>query len=394
MADFRLRKASVLFVSASLFALGACSGGFDVDMRDLSGGFDTTDATRLATERRPNPDARGVITYPNFQVAVAQEGDTIASIAQRLGVDPNMLAKHNGIGATVPLRKGEVIALPGPVGTGAGANGTVDINSLASGALDRAGTGTVRPPSSVTTTTLDPAPAPASAAKAQPGPEPVRHKVVRGETAYSIARLYNVSVRSLADWNGMDSQMTVREGQYLLVPVATAGQPERAAPLDTTSAPGQGSTVPEPPSASRPLPEESEVASAAPPPSPDLSKERTAESGGRLMMPVSGSIIRPFNKGKNDGVDIGAAAGTKVRAADDGTVAAITRDTDQVPILVIRHADNLLTVYANIQNIAAKKGDKVTRGQAIAEVRDSSPSFLHFEVREGFESVDPVPYVN
>ena len=49
--------------------------------------------------------------------------------------------------------------------------------------------------------------------------EPIRHKVSRGETAFTISRLYNVSIRSLADWNGLDSNYTIREGQYLLIPL-------------------------------------------------------------------------------------------------------------------------------------------------------------------------------
>ena len=49
--------------------------------------------------------------------------------------------------------------------------------------------------------------------------DPIKHKVVRGETAFIISRLYNISVRSLADWNGLDSDYTVREGQILIVPL-------------------------------------------------------------------------------------------------------------------------------------------------------------------------------
>jgi murein DD-endopeptidase MepM/ murein hydrolase activator NlpD len=390
MAEIRRRNAPALLLGASLLALAACSDGFDLDLRDVSGGFDTTDATRLATEPRPTPDARGVITYPNFQVVVARRGETITDIARRLNLNADELATYNGIDGAVRLRQGEVIALPrllpgsGPVA----GTGEIDLASLASGALDRVDpSGPPRASGPVTTT--------APAAAPQPGPEPTRHKVVRGETAYSIARLYNVSVRALADWNGLGTDLMVREGQYLLIPVATANQP-RPAPeaRDVTSAPGAGTLTPEPPSASQPLPDETEIVSAAPPPSPDLSSERSDASAPRLAMPVKGQIIRPYAKGKNEGIDIAAAAGTAVRAADDGTIAAITRDTDQVPILVVRHADNLLTVYANIQNIKLSKGDRVTRGQAIAEVRDSAPAFLHFEVRKGFESVDPVDYVN
>jgi hypothetical protein len=78
-----------------------------------------------------------------------------------------------------------------------------------------------------------------------------------------------------------------------------------------------------------------------------------------------------------------------VRAAGDGEVAAITQDTDRVPILVIRHSDGLLTVYANIRNISVTRGQSISRGQQVAEVGPGDPSFLHFEVRRGFEAVDP-----
>jgi murein DD-endopeptidase MepM/ murein hydrolase activator NlpD len=74
-------------------------------------------------------------------------------------------------------------------------------------------------------------------------------------------------------------------------------------------------------------------------------------------------------------------------------VAAITRDVDQVPILVLRHADNVLTVYAGVDQIAVNKGDQVRRGQEIARVRASASPLLHFEVREGFDSVDPALYL-
>jgi len=39
------------------------------------------------------------------------------------------------------------------------------------------------------------------------------------------------------------------------------------------------------------------------------------------------------------------------------------------------------------------KGDTVSRGQQIAKLRGGSESHVHFEVRKGFESVDPTPYI-
>ncbi len=63
-----------------------------------------------------------------------------------------------------------------------------------------------------------------------PGPprpprnEPLRHTVERGETAFTIARLYSVTPRALAEWNGLPADMSVREGQILMIPVTPSPQ--------------------------------------------------------------------------------------------------------------------------------------------------------------------------
>jgi murein DD-endopeptidase MepM/ murein hydrolase activator NlpD len=247
----------------------------------------------------------------------------------------------------------------------------LDVTSVASGALDRAGGGTSSASAPATTT------------------QPARHQVRRGETAYSIARTYNISVRSLAEWNGLGPDLNLREGQYLMIPV-----PTQTAGNSGNTNPGQGTPTPLPPSAAKPLPaEKTEPASAQAkntPKSPELGQDRTAASASAFAMPVDGKIIRGYARGRNDGIDIAAPAGTTVRAAADGTVAAITKDTDQVPILVIRHSDNVLSVYAGIDALRVQKGAKVTRGQPIAVIRQATPSFLHFELRKGVESIDPM----
>jgi LysM repeat protein len=164
-------------------------------------------------------------------------------------------------------------------------------------------------------------PAPVSA-------EPIRHRVVRGETASTIARSYNVTTRALADWNGLGPDLGVREGQYLLIPTPTGEPPRRTAAV---TPPGAGSPTPEPPSAARPLPAETTRPAAQPAPapaSPNLGAERTAASAARFVMPVDGRIIREFAPGRNNGIDIAAPAGTPVKAAAAGVVGAVTTDTN------------------------------------------------------------------
>jgi LysM repeat protein len=379
-------------LSASLLALAGCTDGtgglnnLDFDLRGLAGGFTTSDAARGArTTSKPQPDARGVISYPTYDVAVARDGETVSQMASRLGFGANELGRYNGLPPETALRGGEILALPARVGGGTAASpgsataaGTIDVTTLAGSALDRVD-GSASPDT-------------AEAANTPAGQEPVRHQVARGETAYYVARRYDVPVRALAEWNSLDSALTVREGQYLLIPVVVG---ERSAALDSdTEAPGTGSATPVPPSAAAPLPDEDETTTAAAPASPGLAESRTEASGARMALPVDGKVVRAFQKGKTDGIDISASAGTPVKAAAAGTVAAITRDTDQVPILVIRHSGNLLTVYAGIDDIKVAKGDSVSRGQQIATVRAADTTFLHFQVREGTLSVDPMTYLN
>ncbi len=373
----------------ALLVLAACGGGdgFDLDLRGNVDGFSTARAVQQNVAAPPQPDNRGVVSYPNYQVAVAQRGDTVANVASRVGLPAEELARYNGLPLDVPLRRGEIVALPRRVAEPSPQTGAT-------------GTGPIRPATGLGTGTVTTRPledragaaiARAEANGAQTGTEPARHRVARGETAFSIARRYGVPVQALAQWNGLDGDYTVREGQFLLIPVAT--EPPVAAP---ESAPGTGSVAPVPPSAAEPLPEEqADQAPPEAPASPDLGAEATDESAGdaRFVFPVNGAIIRPFSKGQNDGIDIAATPGTPVLAAGSGVVAAITRDTDQVPILVLRHPDDILTVYAGVEGINVSKGDSVSRGQAVARVRDTDPSFLHFEVREGFDSVDPVTYL-
>ena len=90
----------------------------------------------------------------------------------------------------------------------------------------------------------------------------------------------------------------------------------------------------------------------------------------------------------------GEKTGAAVSAADAGTVAAITKSAEGVPIVVVRHSGNLLTVYANVTDVSVSKGSSVKRGQQIAKLRGGNDSYVHFEVREGFESVDPAPFIN
>lgn len=384
-----LSRLPILGLTAILL-LSACTDRLDWDMRAGAGKLNTSDAALRAADPRPAADGRGVISYPDYQVVVARRGDTVASIADRIGISAGELARYNALQPTDPLREGEVLALPSRVaatgaiaapGTGAiigsgAAPGRVDVSGIATTALDRVGSTT-----------------PTAVAAKPAGAVPLTHQVTRGETAYSIARIYNVSAKSLADWNGLGPDLEVREGQRLTIPTSGSAAPPRVV---AEPVPGQGSPTPVPPSAKAPLPAVvPKKASETPKEAPvaDLGKDRTASSSAKFAMPADGKIIRAYEKKKNDGIDIAASPGSPVKAAADGTVAAITKDTQGTPIVVLRHAGGLLTVYAGVESLTVAKGATVKRGQTIAAVRAGTPAFLHFEVRQGVESVNPMNYL-
>ncbi|MFN3938622.1 MAG: peptidoglycan DD-metalloendopeptidase family protein [Gemmobacter sp.] len=382
-----IRFHRTVLAGIAVAALAGCENQqpffYDWDLRAPGAGLSTAEAARQATVERPAPDNRGVISYPGYQVAVARRGETVAQIAGRLGVPAIEMARQNAIPHDLALRGGEVLVLPGRVSepsraTGAVITGTpVDVTGIATTALDRAeGTGAgsrQTPPFQVV--------------------EPVRHRVQRGETVYTIARLHDVTAKSIADWNGLGPDLALREGQTLLIPPPAVDSRTASA---AAPAPGRGTTTPPPPSASQPLPQERVAPAAQPtatPASPNLGSTRTAASASRLAMPVEGRIIRAYDRAAYRGIAIGAAAGAPVRAAGDGTVSFITRDQSGVQIVMVQHEGGLQTVYANVENLSVQRGAQVRRGQQIGTVRPAEPPFLHFEVHRGGDRLDPMPFL-
>ena len=153
---FSIRAIAALSVLA---LTAACDEPLDFDMRGKVGAFSTASAAQQAVGARPQPDDRGVISYPNYQVVVARRGDTVSDVANRIGLPSSDLARYNGLTPGDPLREGEVIALPRRVAEPSAATG-VDIASLAGSAIDASPDTTP----SVSTATLPPASSSAAAA--------------------------------------------------------------------------------------------------------------------------------------------------------------------------------------------------------------------------------------
>ena len=98
------------------------------------------------------------------------------------------------------------------------------------------------------------------------------------------------------------------------------------------------------------------------------------------------------------GVDIVAPEGEAVHAAGDGEVIYASDEIASYgKMIVIRHADDYVTTYAHLQDMAVTKGVQVKRGQIIGKsgkTGDVKQPELHFELRKGETSLAPVGYLS
>jgi len=221
------------------------------------------------------------------------------------------------------------------------------------------------------------------------------HVVKRGDTLYSLSRKYNVDVKTLAVNNGLESPYTLIVGQRL----AINGYRNSSSSVTSTYRSSSGTT-----SAYRPVttvtPQvkpTTSVSSTQPTQSTKVSKYRKT----KFAWPVRGSICSRYGtigKGRaNDGINIKAAQGTAVKAADRGTVAYAGNELKGFGnLILVRHDDGWITAYAHNEKLLVKKGQSVARGEKIATVGTTggvNTPQLHFEIRAGKNPVDPTLYL-
>ncbi len=212
----------------------------------------------------------------------------------------------------------------------------------------------------------------------------IYHPVKKGQTLYSIAKAYGMSVNELQRINGIRDPSELDVGHFLWIP--KADRVVYVAP-----------TVPNAPGVSKPPVPQKKKSSAK---KKTVTKRKTTSAKRKLMWPVKGGVLTSrfgTRNGKNHhGIDIGARRGTPIRAAEGGKVEfSGWGPTGYGQMIIIKHPGNLTTVYAHNSRNLVKKGNKVKRGQMIGRVgktgRASGPH-LHFEVRNDTHAKNPFLY--
>jgi lipoprotein NlpD len=264
--------------------------------------------------------------------------------------------------------------------------------------------------------------------------------VRKGDTLISIALEYGLDPRELASWNRIDNPNLIRVGQELRLRApageATGGAspvpaapptPVAATPLPgAVRAPGTEGVRTEPKALRQPFSEKalaeataaprrapaatgaggSSAPVAAAPAAPAAAAEpvpagRAGEaaegvSAARVWAwPSTGQVIERFSD-VNRGIDIAGRAGQPILASADGRVVysgAGIRGYGRM--LIVKHDDVYVSVYAHASELLVKEGQTVSRGQRIAEMgsTDTDRVKLHFEIRRMGRPVDPLSYL-
>ncbi|MEM6421432.1 MAG: peptidoglycan DD-metalloendopeptidase family protein [Pseudomonadota bacterium] len=456
------RPTRMMIVTLAAASTAACSFGARQDPNSAAL------EVRGSTPTAAGPTAAGgILRYDGYEAAVAQDGDTVASVAARVGLSGSELGAYNGLQPETALRSGDELVLPprpgGYGGSPVVASGTAVPQvptAPQAGVPQTPGFDTAQVPPAGTTDPFAGDVAVAGAGTPGPGGGPLIESApldpagaqVADTTGSARSGWSAASIEAVLDEPQPTTAQTPSEADLGAAAAAAAGTAPPSRPDDAQLAgiePGaetgrlpfdtNGAIAP-PPSAATPLPDEDPV--PVPPASPNLGElqsttpelspstdtnaaQRAAEEADRaaaeelarleagvpsgsapdlgiaFQRPVEGPVIVPYNVSnsgtRNEGVDYGAPAGAPVRAAAGGEVALVSQSLGGLgTIVLVRHRNDVLTVYGRVDDVRVAKGTRVAPGDRIGVVArgdGSGPTKMHFEIRRGADSVDPSLYV-
>lgn len=112
-------------------------------------------------------------------------------------------------------------------------------------------------------------------------------------------------------------------------------------------------------------------------------------------LPATGKLVRGFGWQKDrdgwprfsNGVELDVARGAPVRAVLPGKVSRVFQDPSLGTVVVVEHEDQTASLYGRLDAVGAQQDQQVAQGQVLATV---AGAYLHFEMRDGDQLVDPV----
>jgi len=197
-----------------------------------------------------------------------------------------------------------------------------------------------------------------------PGREGVYHVVERHQTLYRICKTYGVDLKGVASLNGIADPSKIETGQRIFIPGAKKVLKVEIYIDDVAAEQGE--------------------------------KSRIAYKQLDFIWPVEGKITDAFadvERKNHQGIDISCPAGTPIKASSAGKVIYSNNGIKGYGnLIILRHSEEYVTVYAHNQVNLAEEGTWAEKGQIIGKVgqtgRASGPH-LHFEIRKNNRPLNP-----
>lgn len=196
----------------------------------------------------------------------------------------------------------------------------------------------------------------------------VRHNVKKGDTLLALAKKYDVEIEKIKEFNRLGDEATLVIGESLVIP---GGRPLRSA-VPVRRAP-------------------SSFAVRAP-----VSVSSPSDLGTTLLWPTDLRVITQYYHARHSGLDIDGHYQHSIYASEDGVVVVAGWNSNGYGnYIIVDHGGGLRTLYAHANKMYVSKGQRVSRGQAIAQIGTtgrSTGTHLHYEVRVGNRRMNPLRY--
>jgi len=196
----------------------------------------------------------------------------------------------------------------------------------------------------------------------------VYHVVEKHQTLYRICKTYGVDIKEVASINRIIDHSKIRVGQRIFIPGAS-----RVLKVDIYIEDVVEESVPQ---------------------------EKVAYKKANFIWPVEGKMSDGFDEtesNRHTGIDLSTSAGTPIKASGPGKVIYSSNTIRGYGnLIILRHSEEYVTIYAHNEVNLVEEGDWVERGQIIGRVgqtgRATGPH-LHFEIRKNNKSVDPLLFL-
>jgi len=243
-----------------------------------------------------------------------KSGDTIAIIAQKFGVSENTILWENDLKSSSPLKAGDKIRV-----------------------LPLSG---------------------------------VAHKVVGGDTIYSIAKTYQANAQAILDFpfNDVGDDFQLKAGQTLIIPDGAPPEKPKPVPTQYLAQSQQNITI-------------QNLGSA------------------QFMWPATAfQQISQYFSWYHPGIDIANLSGGPIRAADSGTVTLAGWPDNQGygSRVILDHGNGFTSLYAHLAAVYVGAGQRVSKGDVIGMMGStgrSTGTHLHFEIHKDGASLNPLSFL-